>query len=60
MTVDEARILLDAISESRYKSTKWEDDFIESLLESMDLGYNPSPKRSEILQKIYKKSQGNI
>lgn len=57
MTIDEAQTLLNAIAESRYEGTKWEEEFLLSIMDSIDLGYSVNAKRSAILQDIYRKSQ---
>lgn len=55
MKFEEAETLISYINETDYNTTKWEDDFIESILKWRgDL----TDKQSACLRKIYEKATG--
>ena len=54
----DARYLLSAIAESRYKRSKWEADFLASINEWISIDKFLTKKQVEALQNIYRKSQG--
>jgi hypothetical protein len=54
----DAKILIEAIKDSNYDLNTWEMDFMISIEEQMDKGKNPSKPQADVLQKIYRKSQG--
>lgn len=53
MKFNQAKNTIDLIVQSDYQTTKWEDDFIESILNrKSDLSF----KQAECLDRIYNKS----
>lgn len=56
MTIDEARAMLDEIYEARYEGSKFEEDFLLGILDSIEGGYAPNESRSKILKGIHKKA----
>jgi len=56
MTHDEARILLEAIQDSKYHPNKWEADFLSSIEAYVEDGRKITPKQSETIQGVYRKA----
>jgi hypothetical protein len=54
----DAKILIEKIKDANYNLNEWEIDFMNSIEEQADRGKKLSDKQGNILQKIYRKSQG--
>lgn len=58
MKQGDAQALIDEIESARFSPSKWESDFLESIKERIDEGFDLSEKQGDVLEKIYRKSQG--
>jgi hypothetical protein len=57
MTIDDAKILLEAIHDSKFRGNKWEENFILSIEGWVDDNKKLTEGQSNMLQSIYRKSQ---
>ena len=53
MNLDECIRCATQILEEDAAATKWESDFLESIIHQMESGRKPSEKQEEILERIY-------
>ena len=56
----DAIILLDAISDSGYHPTKWEEGFLRGIRGQADMGVHLQEKQSSKLQEIYRQAYERI
>lgn len=54
----DAKPLIEAIKDSEYDLNSWETEFMGSIEEQIDKGRNLTQKQGDVLQKIYRHSQG--
>lgn len=58
MKNSDAKILLEAIQSGKFRRTPFEVSFIPSITRQVASGKDLKPKQAEVLQAIYRKSQG--
>jgi hypothetical protein len=54
----DAKILVEAIKNAEYDLNDWEMGFMSSIEEQVDKGRHLSKKQGDLLQAIYRKTQG--
>lgn len=58
MRLDDAKVLMEAITSAKFKRTPFEEEFLSNMKIRLERGNPVTSKQGKILEQIYRKSQG--